>query len=258
MRALSLYAVLLLACQAHGARAETLTMAADSWCPYNCDAGASQEGAIVEIAEAAFAKHGITVEYINLPWSRAIVDTRGGKYNAIIGASHDDAPDFVFPAEQQAEMVNAFYVKQGNPWRFGGIESLDHVSIGIIADYTYNKNLDPYLKRYTHDMKRVQVISGDNALEVNIKKLLAGRIGAILEAQDVMQYKIEQMKLADKIAEAGVAERTDQDRLYIAFSPAQKESKKYAQILSKEMQAMRKSGELASILSRYGMKDWKR
>jgi polar amino acid transport system substrate-binding protein len=43
----------------------------------------------------------------------------------------------------------------------------------------------------------------------------------------------------------------------VAFSPAIKESARYAEILTKEMKAMRASGELAAILGRYAVDDWK-
>jgi polar amino acid transport system substrate-binding protein len=45
--------------------------------------------------------------------------------------------------------------------------------------------------------------------------------------------------------------------VYIAFSPGNPKSQEYAQILSKGIQQLRASGELATILKKYGMSDWK-
>jgi polar amino acid transport system substrate-binding protein len=46
-------------------------------------------------------------------------------------------------------------------------------------------------------------------------------------------------------------------KLYVAFSPHNPNSKVYAEILSKKMIDLRKSGKLAKILAPYGLKDWK-
>ncbi len=243
---------------ASAAHAETITMAADSWCPYNCEPESANPGYIVEVARKAFAKHDIKVEYQILPWPRAIKETSEGKHNAIIGASRNDAPDFIFPSIEQAFMRNAFYVKKGSNWRYSGIKSLDSVSLGLIRDYAYGTTLDEYIKANQNNMKRIQLASGDNALDANIKKLLAGRVGAIVEAEAVMTYKMhEQPGLKETLDFAGSVEASIEDNLYIAFSPVIKDSQRYADILSQEMIKMRESGELTAILKSYGLQDWK-
>lgn len=238
------------------ARAETITLVADSWCPYNCAPEDEHPGFIIEIAKQAFAKHGIEVQYSVLPWTRAIEETRLGKYTAIVAASRDDAPDFVYPKVPQGWMRNMFYVKKGSTWRYSGIKSLNGISLGTIADYSYNPEIDGYIAKHRGDMKYIQVISGDNALETNVKKLLAGRIGALIEGQYVMDYYLSQHPNAGQMEVAGSLPATDTDNLFVAFSPKGPKAKQYAKILSDEMQAMRKSGELAKILASYNLKDW--
>lgn len=44
--------------------------------------------------------------------------------------------------------------------------------------------------------------------------------------------------------------------MYIAFSPAISQSKEYARILSEGVDTLRKSGELKTILKKYGLDDW--
>ncbi len=58
------------------ARAETLLIVADPWCPYNCAPDSTKPGMIVEIVKKAFERHGISVTYETLPWTRAVEETR--------------------------------------------------------------------------------------------------------------------------------------------------------------------------------------
>lgn len=236
--------------------AEPITIVADNWCPYNCDPASDHPGFMIEIAQKAFGKHGIAVEYSTMPWTRAIEETRNGKHTAIVGSSQKDAPDFVFPSISQGWMRNIFYVKKGNAWKYTGIDSLSQVSLGVIADYTYSDQLDAYVQQHTKNMKYIQVISGEDALNINIRKLLAGRIGALIEGKLVMGYTLAQKNLTDQIEEAGSLESSNQDHLFIAFSPKNPNAKKYADILSRETKAMRASGELKEILARYNVADW--
>ena len=107
-----------------------------------------------------------------------------------------------------------------------------------------------------NDPAHIQAVSGDDALGINLKKLLSDRVGAIIDSGYVVQYYAVQNKLADQIELAGVTPPSDADKLYIAFGPGGKDAKKYADILSQGLKDMRGSGELAQILARYDLKDW--
>ena len=237
-------------------RAETITLTADIWCPYNCDPKAAHPGFMIEMAQKAFAKHGISVEYIKQPWTRAIEETRKGKYTAIIGAAVRDAPDFVFPQVTEGKIQNVFYVKKGDKWRYTGIDSLKEISLGVIADYSYNTALDEYVAAHKNDAKHIQVIAGDDALDTNFKKLIAGRIGSYVEGEFVADHYIAEHKISGQVEEAGRAPPSVDDQLYIAFGPSGKKAKEYADILSQEVTAMRASGDLGKLLAAYNIKDW--
>lgn len=235
------------------ARAETLLIVADPWCPYNCAPDSPKPGMIVEIVKKAFERHGISVTYETLPWTRAVEETRAGHYNAIIGALHGDAPDFVFPDKPQAISLMSFFVKAGTEWRYTGMESLNDISLGCIADYSYSTELDSYIRANRRDMRRVQPISGENALEINLQKLAIGRIDAFVEEENVMLYHLSSHDAHDGVVLAGSLPLTKDQGLFAAFSPALPSSKKYADILSRETQAMTKDGTIALIMQSYGL-----
>lgn len=256
-----LYALFLLLSWLPAAQAaETITIVADSWCPYNCDPASDRPGYMIEIAKKAFKRHGIKVEYSTMPWTRAIDETRMFKHTAIVGASKKDAPDFIFPKLSQGWMENTFYVKKDNKWYYSGESALAKISLGAVADYSYGNPLDDYIAKNKNDLKLVQLVSGDNALDTNIKKLLAGRIDALVEDEHVMTYYLAQRSEAirKQMKTAGSLPINEQNNLYVAFSPHEPDAEKYAGILAKETEKMRKNGELKKILDRYGVSDWQK
>lgn len=212
---------------------------------------------MVDIAKKAFAKHNIEVEYKIIPWARAITETRKGLHTAIVGAAVGDAPDFIFPDAEQGFVSNYFYVNKGNKWRYSGVKSLKEISLGVIADYSYNEEIDDYIKQYNKYPEYIQIMAGDNALAINLSKLKRNKIGATLESRYVMEYYLSQNNMKNLFEPAGMLELSEEDKLYVAFSPKDKrKAKKYADILTKETVNMRKSGELQEIMDIYGIVDW--
>lgn len=237
--------------------AETISIVADEWCPYNCAKGTAASGFMIEIAKKIFGDHGITIEYSTMPWEQAIEETRQGKHTAIVGASKNDAADFIFPTLEQGWMQNQFFVKKGSAWHYLGKDSLSQVVIGVAAGYTYGATVDGYIQANRNNLSRVQMASGDDVLAVNVKKLLGDKVGVVIEDVHVMGYYLAQSKLQDKIAVAGKIPISDQNNLYIAFSPKEKSAKQYAKMLDEGMAEIRANGELAKILAKYSITDWR-
>ena len=236
-------------------------LTADEWCPYNCDPASDKPGFMVEIARAALGRHGIAVEYVALPWARAIEEVRINKYAGIIGAYYGDAEDFVYPQTPQGRSTMTFYVPKDSAWNFATESDLGKVSLGVVADYSYSVALDSYIEKYKADPARIQVVAGDNAMDANIQKLLHGRIGAMIEDKQVIDYNLSAPEMAQTRAalrEAGILPSPDDGNgvVFVAFSPAHPQAKKYAKIMSDETAAMRANGELQKILDRYGVKDF--
>jgi polar amino acid transport system substrate-binding protein len=116
------------------ANAESISIRADEWCPYNCAPDSDAPGFMIEIAKEVFEPMGHTIEYKTLNWSRAIVETRKSKYVAIVGASMGDAEDFVFPASALGQSSNSLYVVQSDDWTYTGLDSVKGRKVGIIQD----------------------------------------------------------------------------------------------------------------------------
>lgn len=231
---------------------KTVLLVSDSWCPYNCEPGAENPGILIEIAKRALEKEGFEVKYETLPWSRAIEETRAGKYDAIVSAAEADAPDFIFPGTHQATIQNTFFTANESAWTFKDLKSLGDVSLGVIRDYAYNDDLDSYIALHAEDAQKIQTASGDGALETNIKKLLAGRLGAFIEDKNVVElYLRDNPEYQGKLRMAGMLPETETNKIHVAFSPAEENAERYAKLIEKETRELRKNGEMEKIIARH-------
>ena len=236
-------------------QAETITITGDEWCPYNCKESDINQGFMVDIARSIFEKNGDALVYhVSSSWESAIKQTRENKSNAIIAAIPDEAKDFIFPQNSQGISTDSFFVRKGETWRYHGIKSLKEVTIGVMKGYSYTPEIDEYIQQNKNNSKLVQVISGNRAIYQNAKKILYKTIDVIIEDPYVLNYYFS---LKKSTIPFNIVGNTGISNIYIAFSPNNINSKKYAQILSKGMINLRKSGELEKILNKYGLKDWK-
>lgn len=224
---------------------------------YTCDKADGRDGFIVEIVRAALKHSGVSVQYHVVPWTRAIEEVRAGKYQALIGASKGDAPDFMFTKEPQAMMSNRAWVKKSDPWRYHGVESLKGRKLGVIADYFYGDDIMEYISKNTADKVGVQVLGGDNALALNVRKLKAGRVDVVIEDVNVMREYLVGAKDVDALDDAGEvtpeAKKLEVNGLYAAFSPKDPRSGTLVKQLESGMAKILASGEFAEILKRYNV-----
>lgn len=118
------------------ANADVITIAADAWCPINCEANSKQEGFMVHMARVIFSKAGHSVDYKVMPWNRTLAEVRAGNIDGAIGASIGDCPDCVFPKHEQGMISVEMFTKKPDTWRYTGLSSLKGRSLAVIADYS--------------------------------------------------------------------------------------------------------------------------
>lgn len=234
------------------ANADEIIIVADEWCPYNCLQNSDEPGFIVEIAKYVFEKEGHQVIYKTVPWSRAIAGTRSGEYNAIIGAGKDETPDFIFPEVEVSTASHRFFVNNDSDWVFENINSLSKVNLGVIRDYSYGTLYDDYIAPNSSNPNRVTIISGEhNVLARSISMLKRGRIDVLVEDVNVISYQFRKNGGREHVKEVGVASN---EKIYLAFSPQNKKSLRYVQILNNALKQLTGSQFVADLLKKYEMK----
>lgn len=248
--------VLLLLTFCSSLRAQSITLAADYWCPYNCEPGTQAPGFMVEIAQRALAVHGVEVEYRVMPWLRALHAVQKGALDGVIGASKIEAPGFVFPTLPQGQMRNGFWVARPSAWTYAGIESLQNIRLGVIGGYSYGQQIEAYIQDPAN-ASQVTVLSGDDPLLRGASMLMRNRIDVLLEDEQVMRHWITDNNFQNRFALAGSVSHSDVfSEVYVAFSPAGEKSDTYARWIAEYMNEARRTGELALILQKYGVSDW--
>ena len=237
------------------ALADTITVRADAWCPYNCEPGPSP-GYGIELMQEIFKGAGHTVDYKIQPWARALADTKGGKNTSAIGASETDIKEYGLKggSESIGLSSNCVFVKADNKAKYTKADDLGQFKkIGIINDYTYSEDIDAWLKNPANKGK-IDSISGDEPVVGNARKLEAGRIDAVIEDAAVMGYSLNKMDLSAKIVSVGCSTGT---KIFVAFSPKAANVDALVKQFDDGIVSLRKSGKLKEILAKYGAKDWK-
>jgi len=187
-----------------------------------------------------------------MPWTRALKQTRAGKYVAVVGVYKEDAPDFLF-ADYLGTSTMIFYGRKNSTWKYDGINSLESIKLGAVIDYAYSPEIDKFIAENNKTMK-VQLVSGEEALEKNIKKLLKKRIDVFIANEKVFGYHIKQTNRSlNDFKNCGILSI---DKVHIAFSPKNSNSKSYVEEINKGVKMLRTSGELKKILNKYNVQDW--
>ncbi|MGB1222216.1 MAG: substrate-binding periplasmic protein [Alcanivoracaceae bacterium] len=230
--------------------AQSLSVRADYWYPVNGEPDAERPGFAIEILRAIFQPLGIAVDYRLSGWSRSLEMAHIGQIDCVVGAYAGDAPELLYPATAMAVDDTAMYVVTGNNWRYQGLSSLDGLTVGVIADYSYGEQMDAYLAGRFGD-PLLQYLHGKHPLERNVQKLLAGRVDVLIESPLVMEAMLGGSPHAGKLVEAG--RMNLRQRIYVACSPARDTSAQILTLFDQGMEKLHRQGELRRIMARYGL-----
>lgn len=233
------------------AKADTISLRADSWCPYNCEPGSDYEGYLIEIAREVLVKKGHQVDYQLLNWARSIKETKEGKFNAIVGAYKEDAPDFIFPDATFTTSTQKIYTLAGSAWSYSGPKSLKGQKIGVVKDYSYDDTTDAFIKAKN---PAFVVLSGDDVQQKMVLLLQKKRLTAVYEDPAVMVQTLKKLKVSPEAVRQANDFANKVAAVYIAFSPANPKSREYAEILAQGFVELQKSGRIDALKKKYSVK----
>ncbi|WP_372982430.1 substrate-binding periplasmic protein [Marinobacter sediminum] len=219
------------------AQERTITFVADYWCPFNCSDHPKGRGLLVERAATALELEGYEVGYSEIPWSRAINDVGIGRYDAIVGAGPDETPNFHFPRKPLQTALHSAFTLPNKDWKYQGLESLEHVRIGVIQDYSYGGLYEDYIEGNRDDESRVVILRGNRSLGRLVKMLRLGRLDVIIAEKEVLNYHFQSRNQDNPLRYAGLV---NSEPLYVAFSPAIKDGAELAKALERGLAKMNK------------------
>lgn len=234
--------------------AETLTLRADEYCPYNCDPASDRPGYVVEIARAILEPAGYHIDYRLMPWRETLETVRRGEHTAVVGATRTDAPTLVFGEAPLGVAINAFAVRKGSGFSYRGAGSLEPLRVAALADFNYDDgDIDAFIAAHRHDPRRVLLAGDADPTVENLKRLAAGQVDVVIDNALVLRDHVGRLGLVGKIETIDFGTPLD---VFLAFSPADPNAVTYARLIDEGVTRLRESGRLARILTRYGLADW--
>lgn len=244
---------ILISCFSVNALADKVTIVSDRWFPYNGIPHSPTPGYMIEIARYAFEQGGHELSYQLMSWDRSLQLVKEGKKDCLVGTTKTEALGFVFPSKHLAADQIVFIRPKGSTWTYTGIDSLKNIKLGTIPGYDYSNEITHYIKHQANPAN-VTETKGKFAIEKNLAALTNGEIDVVVDSKNVLDAVLKKMDWADKIELAGAA--SPLIKLHIACSPRNPKSLEYTQLISQGLQQLRSTGQLQSILEKYGLSDW--
>jgi polar amino acid transport system substrate-binding protein len=247
--------ILLLAAAPVRAEVRTIVLTSDDSPPYAIAASgeAGAEGFMIDVARAVFEKEGYRVRVDFFPYMRSIQEVREGRADGVLLVAEATAPGFVFLKNPISSEKVAFFVKKGSPWRYSGVESLERMRIATGFGFDFaDPEIGDFIKRKSASAPAmVQLISGKDVNSRNFQKLLSDRVDIVIATEMIGTYVARQDGIFDRVEIAG---RSKVDIVaQTGFDPRNPDAAAYADILSRGVAELRRSGKMAEIKARYGL-----
>lgn len=202
-------------------------------------------GAAVELVREVMTRLGHKVEIEVLPWTRSINLTKEGKADGIFTAYRNaERETFLdYSNEVLIPQVVSLYVKKGSGKTFkGDLAELQGQTIGILNTISYGQIFDKAKDALKLKTERVE------SLDLNFKKLAAGRIDYVISNRYSAQVEIEALKLESVIEE--LDKPVEVTPSYIAWSKKNK-LVGLRDAFDAKLKDVKKSGRYREILEKF-------
>lgn len=231
---------------------KVITLAADPWCPWNCN-DEKKPGITIEVAKAIYEPLGYQVKYIPIAWKDAIDKTVKGSVTALIGADHamDQSNKFVFPSSAITVYDDVYILRTNSDFIFKDITSLKGKIIGIGANYHFGGVIGNYIDSNYSNSKVVYQAAGIDIARDNINELVNNRTDMYIDNRSVILYNANEMGVSDKIKIGGTLNEGEGKAYYVAFSLAVKNSTELASIYDAGVARLKANGEYQKIINKY-------
>jgi len=161
--------------------AEVLRLAGNVWPPYT-DRSLPGEGLSVELIRTALGRGGYQVEYIEVPWERALLGLRNGSYDMINGWPTVRRVDYTLSSRPFLSNRMRWVQRRESNFRYDGLDSLVGHPIALSRGYMYSDELN--------EDTRLQKGYAANFVQA-AKMVIAGRVDLTLEDERTALFHLE-------------------------------------------------------------------
>lgn len=170
---LSLAVILVAPVRSSAADAPPLRIATGEWRPW-VGRALPRGGPITRLVEEAMARRGRKVEWIWLPWARALEETRGGRHDATVlwSPAPDRLRDFLYSAPL-VRLHWLFHYRRGDAFDWSTMADLRGRRVGVTLGYWYGEEFAAAERAGTF-----VVDEAPTDLD-NLRKLAEGRVSLV-------------------------------------------------------------------------------
>lgn len=186
--------------------------AENSWPPYSNEAG---EGISKDKIQRAFDSVGVDVEFIVVPYARALFLAQSGKVDGAFNVTKQKSTldKFDFGKVPIVQVKASFYYQKESSLNFNTVDEIPAgTSIALIRDYEYG---EPY-ETSRHKFNEVRVSSQKQI----IKLLQLKRVDMAIMFDDVAEYYLSELKLNKNEIKKGHINHTSD--IFVAFNKHKK------------------------------------
>jgi polar amino acid transport system substrate-binding protein len=211
--------------------AKTLKVCYDKWPPMTIfpSEESPARGVVIDMLERIYSDQGYQLEYYEVPLARGLVMVKEGSCDMLpeYVFTKYSANDFVYASEETFAYATAFVVRQDDPWRYNGIESMQGKRIATGPGWDYSSMSEEY-QRYIDDPNNsslVEVIAGnDDVVDRIFRMIKDNRVDLYVDNDLVLQYVLNRLNLHNdlKIVRPGLEKKMLERPIYSNAIPAAK------------------------------------
>lgn len=249
-----IFTIILVFCSFFASGKDSLKFTSDLWCPYVCQD--NRLGYAVELSQKAAELMAVDSSFQFQPLARGVKRTKQGQADAVLALSKElIVKEGLIPNSVAiGGFYYDYYVKQDNPWRYSGPESLINTieqgaSLGLIKDYFYSD--------FVHDLEQqnpAQVFRqhGNHPLLTNLRLINRGRIDILIDSRITVEYHsaFHQIQPLQFAGSEGVL-----FELFVGFSPETEQST--INRFDNNLHTLLNSHYFAELIKKYRIPDWR-
>ena len=182
--------------------------AENSWPPYSNEVG---EGISKDIIQRAFDSVGVEVEFIVVPYARALLLAQLGKVDGAFNVTKQKSTldKFAFGEVPILQVKASFYYHKESGLNFKTVDEIPAgTSIALILDYEYGE-------LYEKDRDRFNEVRVSNQKQI-IKLLQLKRVDMAIMFDDVAEYYLSELTLNKNEIKKGHINHTSD--IFVAFN----------------------------------------
>jgi polar amino acid transport system substrate-binding protein len=190
------------------ANVEIVLAAEDSWPPFSLSDGT---GISQQYIDRAYQKMGVSVKFVVVPYARALHMTQIGEVDGAFNVTKQASTKklFNFGKEPLLQASASFYYPPDKDLHLDSItDAPDGLIIALIIGYEYGE-------QYEQSRSRLKEIRVSNQRQI-ISLLLKNRVDVAIMFDDVANFYLQQMHLANNAIEKGKINHTSD--IYVAFN----------------------------------------